>query len=96
MYPTPVQIIIQNVICLLKRDEKKTCSDCESAVHFLIAAAISLPELLVSLAALRIIALDIAVRNILGSNIFNSFMLSMDIVFCKRDSLFKAISPSHM
>lgn len=61
-----------------------------------LAAATSLPELVVSLAALRIGALDMAVGNLLGSNVFNMFILGIDDVFYKEGSLFKAISPSHL
>jgi len=61
-----------------------------------IAAATSLPELVVSLAALRMGSLDIAVGNLLGSNVFNMFILGVDDVFYRGGSLFKAISPSHL
>lgn len=61
-----------------------------------IAAATSLPELVVSLAALRIGSLDIAVGNLLGSNVFNMFILGLDDMFYREGSLFKAISPSHL
>ncbi|MGK2863985.1 MAG: sodium:calcium antiporter [Chitinophagaceae bacterium] len=61
-----------------------------------LAAATSLPELVVSLAALRIGALDMAVGNLLGSNVFNMFILGIDDIFYREGSLFKAISPSHL
>jgi cation:H+ antiporter len=61
-----------------------------------LAAATSLPELVVSLAALRMGSLDMAVGNLLGSNVFNMFILGIDDVFYKEGSLFKAISPSHL
>lgn len=61
-----------------------------------LAAATSLPELVVSLAALRMGSLDMAVGNLLGSNIFNMFILGLDDVFYKEGSLFKEISPSHL
>lgn len=61
-----------------------------------IAAATSLPELVVSLAALRIGALDMAVGNLFGSNAFNMFILGIDDVFYKEGSLFSAISPAHL
>jgi cation:H+ antiporter len=61
-----------------------------------IAAATSLPELVVSLAALRMGSLDIAVGNLLGSNVFNMFILGIDDVFYREGSLFKDISPSHL
>jgi cation:H+ antiporter len=61
-----------------------------------IAAATSLPELVVSMAALKIGSLDIAVGNLLGSNVFNMFILGLDDVFYTSGSLFKAIAPSHL
>lgn len=61
-----------------------------------LAAATSLPELVVSLAALRIGALDMAVGNLLGSNVFNMFILGIDDVFYREGSLFNAISTSHL
>lgn len=61
-----------------------------------IAAATSLPELVVSLSALRMGSLDMAVGNLLGSNVFNIFILGIDDVFYRNGSLFTAISPSHL
>lgn len=61
-----------------------------------IAAATSLPELVVSLAALRMGSLDMAVGNLLGSNVFNMFILGIDDIFYREGSLFNAISPSHL
>lgn len=61
-----------------------------------IAAATSLPELVVSLAALRMGSFDMAVGNLLGSNVFNMFILGIDDVFYLEDSLFKDISSSHL
>ncbi len=61
-----------------------------------LAAATSLPELVVSLAALRMGALDMAVGNLLGSNVFNIFILGIDDVFYREGSLFRDIAPSHL
>jgi len=61
-----------------------------------LAGATSLPELVVSLAALRLGALDMAVGNLLGSNVFNMFILGIDDVFYTEGSLFKSISTSHL
>lgn len=61
-----------------------------------IAAATSLPELVVSFAALRMGSLDMAVGNLLGSNVFNMFILGIDDVFYREGSLFKDISSSHL
>lgn len=61
-----------------------------------LAAATSLPELVVSLAALKMGSLDMAVGNLLGSNVFNIFILGIDDIFYTENSLFAAISPSHL
>jgi cation:H+ antiporter len=61
-----------------------------------IAATTSLPELVVSLTALRIGSLDMAVGNLLGSNVFNMFILGIDDVFYREGSLFRNISSSHL
>jgi cation:H+ antiporter len=41
-------------------------------------------------------SLDMAVGNLLGSNVFNMFILGVDDVFYQEGSLFNAISPSHI
>jgi cation:H+ antiporter len=61
-----------------------------------LAITTSLPELVVSLAALRMGALDMAVGNLLGSNIFNIVILGIDDIFYSEGSLFSAIAPSHL
>ena len=61
-----------------------------------IAAATSLPELVVSLSALKIKALDLAVGNLLGSNVFNMVILGIDDIFYRQGSLFQNISSSHL
>jgi cation:H+ antiporter len=61
-----------------------------------IAATTSLPELVVSLTALRMGSLDMAVGNLLGSNVFNMFVLGIDDVFYREGSLFRDISSSHL
>jgi cation:H+ antiporter len=61
-----------------------------------LAAATSLPELVVSLAALRMGALDMAVGNLLGSNVFNMLILGIDDVFYREGSLFRNISSAHL
>lgn len=60
-----------------------------------LAASTSLPELVVSLAALKMGSADMAVGNLLGSNVFNIFILGVDDVFYTEGSLFKDISPTH-
>lgn len=61
-----------------------------------IAAATSLPELVVSLTALRMGSLDMAVGNLLGSNVFNILIIAIDDLFYREGSLFRAISSTHI
>ncbi len=61
-----------------------------------LAAATSLPELVVSIAAVRLMAYDMVVGNLLGSNIFNILILGIDDLFYTGGSLYAAISKAHM
>jgi cation:H+ antiporter len=62
-----------------------------------LAAVTSAPEVVVSIAALRLGALDMAVSNMFGSNMFNmSIVLAGDDLFYKGGSLFGAVSMSHI
>ena len=61
-----------------------------------LAASTSLPELVVSIAALRMGSLDMAVGNLFGSNIFNIFILGLDDLFYREGSLFSNIVPLHL
>lgn len=60
-----------------------------------IAITTSLPEIVVSLAAVRIGALDLGVANVLGSNLFNMLILGLDDVFYRRGPLLAAADSSH-
>lgn len=61
-----------------------------------IALATSLPEVVVSAAALRIGAVDMAVGNLFGSNLFNMAILGLDDIFFTQGPLLAAISPTHL
>ena len=61
-----------------------------------LAASTSLPELVVSIAALRKGSLDMAVGNLFGSNIFNIFILGIDDLFYREGSLFSNIEHSNL
>ena len=52
-----------------------------------IAITTSLPEIGVSLAAVRIGALDLGIGNVLGSNLFNLLILGLDDVFYRQGPL---------
>lgn len=60
-----------------------------------VAAVTSLPELTVTIAALRIGALDMAIANLLGSNLFNIAILAFDDLIFVKGSLLSHISPMH-
>lgn len=61
-----------------------------------LAAATSLPELVVSYAAIRMGAFDLLVGNLLGSNVFNIFILALTDIFYTRGSLFADIKADHL
>lgn len=61
-----------------------------------VALVTSLPELAVSLSALKIGAVDMAFSNLLGSNLFNVVILTADDIFYRKGALFQAASPVHI
>lgn len=63
---------------------------------FFLAASTSLPEIAVSVAAVRIGSIDLAVGNLLGSNIFNILILALDDVFYSNGLLLQDASSSHL
>jgi cation:H+ antiporter len=60
-----------------------------------IAITTSLPEIVVSLAAVRIGAIDLGIGNVLGSNLFNLMILGLDDVFYRQGPLLAAADASH-
>ncbi len=60
-----------------------------------VAIATSLPELAVTVAALRIGALDMAIGNLLGSNLFNIVILALDDLFFLKGPLLARVSSLH-
>jgi cation:H+ antiporter len=60
-----------------------------------IAVTTSLPEIVVSITAVRIGAIDLGVGNVLGSNLFNLFILGLDDLFYRPGPLLAAADPSH-
>lgn len=62
----------------------------------LVAAATSLPELVAAIASIRIGAYDMAVGNVLGSNIFNIMILVVTDVAYTSGSVYQAVSMQHV
>lgn len=60
-----------------------------------VALSTSLPEIVVSVAAVRLGAWDMAAANILGSNLFNVAILAIDDVAFTGGPLLAAVSPGH-
>lgn len=60
-----------------------------------IALTTSLPELVVSISALRIGATDMAIANLFGSNIFNIAILAIDDIFYTKGPILSHVSMSH-
>lgn len=61
-----------------------------------IAVTTSLPEIAVSLTAVRIGALDLGIGNVLGSNLFNLLILGLDDLFYTPGPLLADADPSHI
>jgi cation:H+ antiporter len=60
-----------------------------------VAAATSLPELVVTLSALRLKAVDLAVGNLFGSNLVNLALLGVMALLYTPGPLLKVVSPRH-
>jgi cation:H+ antiporter len=60
-----------------------------------VAAATSMPELAVTIGAVRIGALDMAIANLLGSNLFDIVILGIDDLFYRPGPLLSRVSPIH-
>jgi cation:H+ antiporter len=61
----------------------------------LVAAVTSAPEVAVTLSALRIGAIDMAIANLLGSNLFDILILAIDDLFYSKGPLLAHVSASH-
>ncbi len=61
-----------------------------------IATSTSFPELSVSFISIRMKLYDITVGNLLGSNLFNIFILAVDDFFYTKDALFNVIEKNHL
>ena len=64
--------------------------------NIFIAFSTSLPEVVVSIAALRIDAIDLAIGNLFGSNIFNILILAIDDMFFLKGPLLSFVDMNHL
>jgi cation:H+ antiporter len=64
--------------------------------NIFIALSTSLPEVVVSVSAVRMEAIDMAIGNLFGSNIFNIFILGLDDIFFIKGPLLSHVSPSNI
>jgi cation:H+ antiporter len=60
-----------------------------------VALTTSLPEIVVSVSAVRLGALDLGIANVLGSNLFNMLILGLDDVFYRQGPLMADAAASH-
>lgn len=61
----------------------------------LVAAITSAPEIVVTISALRIGAINMAIANLLGSNLFNIIYLAIDDLFYTKGALLSNVDSSH-
>jgi cation:H+ antiporter len=61
-----------------------------------VAITTSLPEVVVSLSAVRIGALDLGIANVLGSNLFNMLILGLDDIFYRQGALLADAGAAHV
>ena len=61
----------------------------------LIGGATSAPELVVTFSAFRLGAVDMAIGNVLGSNLFDVLILAVDDIFYTKGPLLSSVAPAH-
>lgn len=61
----------------------------------LVAATTSVPELVVSISALRMGAVDMAISNLLGSNLFDVLIIAIDDMAYTKGPLLSSVSTAH-
>jgi cation:H+ antiporter len=64
--------------------------------NIFIAISTSLPEIVVSVAAVKIDAIDLAIGNLFGSNIFNIFILAIDDIFFLKGPILSFVNQNHI
>ena len=60
-----------------------------------VAFATSVPEMVVTISAMRLGALDMAIGNLLGSNLFDILIVAVDDIFFTRGPILSHVSPVH-
>ena len=63
---------------------------------FMVAVTTSLPELVTTMTAVRMGALDMAIGNILGANVMNIFIIVVADLFFRQGSFLSAVSPQNL
>ncbi len=64
--------------------------------NIFIALSTSLPEVVVAIAAVKMDAVDLAIGNLFGSNIFNIFILAIDDIFFIKGPLLSFVDQTHV
>lgn len=64
--------------------------------NIFIALSTSLPEVVVSISAIKIDAIDLAIGNLFGSNIFNILILAIDDIFFIKGPILSFVNPNHI
>jgi cation:H+ antiporter len=64
--------------------------------NIFIALSTSLPEIVVSISAIKMDALDLAIGNLFGSNIFNLLILAIDDVFFIQGPILSFVNANHI
>ncbi len=64
--------------------------------NIFIAVSTSFPEIVVSMAALKIDAIDLAIGNLFGSNIFNILILAIDDIFFIKGPILSHVNQNHI
>lgn len=64
--------------------------------NIFIATVTSLPEVVISMAAVKMGAIDLAIGNLLGSNIFNVLILAIDDIFFVQGPILSFVNSNHI
>ncbi|MTI61537.1 MAG: sodium:calcium antiporter [Firmicutes bacterium] len=93
-----VVIIFSGIQLTLTGDEISTVTGIDKTFigSILIAAATSLPELVATIAAIRINAYNMAIGNVFGSNIFNMIIVFFADLFYTKAPVLSAVSVLHI